>query len=539
MRIFFLKKNTIIFVLIFIVALLFRLPYLDDRPMHGDEAVNAVKFSELLELGKFEYDPKEYHGPTLYYFTLPAAWISGSSSLNELNENILRILPVIFGIGLLFLLLIIKPLMGWKIPLTAGFFVSISPAFVFYSRYYIHEIMFVFFCYLFLFSAFRCVHDKSLKWIVLIGLSLGLLISTKETWMILIISMLLSVLILFLMSAKNKKFIITYIKSISLKDFIVSSSLFLVTVLFLYSSFFTYPEGLTKGVSALSSYFHRIADHEIHIYPWYMYFYWLVGFKGIDGSYWGEWIIAAFAIPGIISVIFGKHNLQHNKFYLHFLLLFVLISTFMFSVIPYKTPWNFLSFWFGIIILAALGVNYLFDQVSQRYLRLVLSIFGICAVLHLGWQSYHLNFELSSDVNNPYVYAHPGKDVFKIRNKLEKLASMHIDGYDIYIQVIAESSDYWPLPWYLRKFNKIGWWNNIDMKTPPAPVIIAQPEFEDKLLYMLYEIPPPGQRHLYLPLFNEITELRPGKEIRGYIRKDYWDLLNHLNMGIEISNEDK
>ena len=78
--------------------------------MHGDEAVNAVKFSELLELGKFEYDPKEYHGPTLYYFTLPAAWISGSSSLNELNENILRILPVIFGIGLIFLLLIIMKL---------------------------------------------------------------------------------------------------------------------------------------------------------------------------------------------------------------------------------------------------------------------------------------------------------------------------------------------------------------------------------------------------------------------------------------------
>ena len=66
-------------VIIIIIALILRLPLLSERPMHGDEAVNAIKYSQLLETGVFEYDPTEYHGPTLYYLTLPASWISGQA----------------------------------------------------------------------------------------------------------------------------------------------------------------------------------------------------------------------------------------------------------------------------------------------------------------------------------------------------------------------------------------------------------------------------------------------------------------------------
>ncbi|MCB0293433.1 MAG: hypothetical protein KDH97_24480, partial [Calditrichaeota bacterium] len=61
--------------LILALALLLRLPGLERRPMHTDEAVHAVKFGALLEEGFYEYDPFEYHGPTLNYFTLIPAWL--------------------------------------------------------------------------------------------------------------------------------------------------------------------------------------------------------------------------------------------------------------------------------------------------------------------------------------------------------------------------------------------------------------------------------------------------------------------------------
>ncbi|MBO60613.1 MAG: hypothetical protein CMO63_01395, partial [Verrucomicrobiales bacterium] len=66
--------------LITVVALAFRLPDLAKRPMHGDEAVNAVKIGELIEGKGYRYDPHEYHGPTLNYFTLIPAWLGGVDS---------------------------------------------------------------------------------------------------------------------------------------------------------------------------------------------------------------------------------------------------------------------------------------------------------------------------------------------------------------------------------------------------------------------------------------------------------------------------
>ena len=44
------------------------------RPMHSDEANQAVKAGELLETGHYAFDPHDHHGPVLYYAALPVAW---------------------------------------------------------------------------------------------------------------------------------------------------------------------------------------------------------------------------------------------------------------------------------------------------------------------------------------------------------------------------------------------------------------------------------------------------------------------------------
>jgi predicted membrane-bound mannosyltransferase len=59
-------------------ALALRVPRLATRPLHNDEAVNAVKVSELWQHGRYVYDPDEYHGPALHYATLPFLWLSGA-----------------------------------------------------------------------------------------------------------------------------------------------------------------------------------------------------------------------------------------------------------------------------------------------------------------------------------------------------------------------------------------------------------------------------------------------------------------------------
>src|SRR5436190_12664572 len=127
------------------IALALRCPRLDVRPMNNDEAVNAIKFGQLWEHGTYKYDPNEHHGPTLFYATLAVARLTSSPDFQHLTETKLRLIPVLFSIGLIALLPLLRDGLGTKAIVWAGIFTALSPAMVFYSRYYIHEMLLVFF----------------------------------------------------------------------------------------------------------------------------------------------------------------------------------------------------------------------------------------------------------------------------------------------------------------------------------------------------------------------------------------------------------
>src|SRR5437762_4234420 len=82
------------------LAMALRCPHLDERPMHNDEAVNAIKFGQLWERGSYKYDPNEHHGPTLFYATLAVARLTTTPDLEHLTEIKLRLITVLFGIGM-------------------------------------------------------------------------------------------------------------------------------------------------------------------------------------------------------------------------------------------------------------------------------------------------------------------------------------------------------------------------------------------------------------------------------------------------------
>ena len=80
-------------------ALAFRLQRLELRPFHGDEAVQAVKTGALYDGGQYRYDPHEFHGPSLYYLTLPVLKLSGARSFADAGDGAFRLVPVLFGVG--------------------------------------------------------------------------------------------------------------------------------------------------------------------------------------------------------------------------------------------------------------------------------------------------------------------------------------------------------------------------------------------------------------------------------------------------------
>jgi len=171
-------------------ALAVRAPRLDLRPMHCDEAVQAVNCGKLFDAevradyGNWRYDPEEFHGPTLNWLTLPALWLKGTHSFAQSSEADYRIVPVVFGAGLVLLLLLVADGLGRPAAIIAAVLTAVSPAMVFYSRYYIHEMLLVFFTFATLGCAWRYVRSGSLGWALAAGASLGLMHATKETWVL-------------------------------------------------------------------------------------------------------------------------------------------------------------------------------------------------------------------------------------------------------------------------------------------------------------------------------------------------------------------
>ena len=120
------------------------------------------------------------------------------------------------------------------------------------------------------------------------------------------------------------------------------------------------------------------------------------------------------------------------------------------------------------------------------------------------------------------MYAHTGKDVFVIAGRVEGIARAHPLGHSMPIQIISREN-LWPLPWYLRRFSAVRWWNGVSPQAASAPLILASPDMEPALARKLYELPPPGQRELYMNIFDRPVELRPGVELHGYAAKTLWD----------------
>ena len=137
--------------------------------MHTDEAVHADKFGlDLLEQGIYQYDPNEYHGPTLNYFTLIPAWLAGERTYAEIDEVTLRIVPVVFGTALILLIAGLAGGLGLE-AVAAAVLAALSPAMVFYSRYYIQEMLLACFTLGLIVCGYRYVRTRSLVWALAAG----------------------------------------------------------------------------------------------------------------------------------------------------------------------------------------------------------------------------------------------------------------------------------------------------------------------------------------------------------------------------------
>lgn len=479
--------------------------------MHGDEANQAFRAGILLESGEYRYDPREHHGPTLYYLARVSSWLSGKKTFKDTTEFTYRIVPVVFGVMLVLLLWPIRRGLGVLSAVFAGILTALSPAFVFYSRYFIQEMILVGFTFGAIVSGWRYAQKPSLGWALATGACLGLMYSTKETCVIAFAAMSGALVVTALMSHGRAGAWGALRESVKARHALAGAALGAAIAVVLFSAFFTNARGPLDSLLAYANYAGRGSSGGggIHDKPWFYYLQTLAFVHRRPGPWWSEGFVLGLAVVGLLAISLRKAD-GHRPF-LMFLASYAVLMTLLYSAIPYKTPWTMLSFYHAVILCAGVGMAAIVRATRHPFGRVCVLLLFALGLGHLGLQSYQGNYRYPADPRNPYVYAHTSSAFMRLVERTEDLASIHPDGHGMVITVIQPDKDYWPLPWYLRRFEKVGYWHELP-EDLDAAVIIASPKVQPLLDEIL--------RDEYV---TELHGLRPSVLRVVYIRKDLWD----------------
>src|SRR5881392_2653058 len=160
------------------LAVFLRFLLLGIKPPHFDEGINGWFVDEMVKEGYYRYDPTNYHGP-LHFYTLFLF-----KALFGRNLWALRTPVVLVSIACVWLTLKFERLVGRTVARLAALAMAVSPGFVFYGRYSIHEIWLVLFTMLFFYGLFGLWKFGSANYLWCTGMGVTGMILSKETYVL-------------------------------------------------------------------------------------------------------------------------------------------------------------------------------------------------------------------------------------------------------------------------------------------------------------------------------------------------------------------
>ena len=501
------------FLAVVVLALVFRVIQLDRRVAHNDEANQVYKTGVLYDTGVYHYDAYEHHGPSLYYLSVPLLKLSGAAGYAQSQLPTYRLLPALFGVGLVLLLLMTRRGLGWGETWVAALLTAVSSGMTYYSRFYIQEILLVFFTFGLIACGWRYLKNRKLVWAIAAGACAGLMHATKETCVI-------------AYACAGLGLVLTVIwcdRGLSLSRFKVQPSHVVGAVLttiivsvVLFSSFFTHPVGVLDSIRTYFTYLERGSGESTeHVYPFMTYLQTLV-YQKDGGLVWSEGVIMALGLIGLVLVACNAAVVRKADVGLsRFLVVYTVLMTLAYSAIPYKTPWCMLSFLHGWILLAGIGAVGVFRLLGRWPLQLVWVLVVAFGVEKLSTQTCHAVFRFGADARNPYAYGHTVQPYMNLVNRVHDVAATHPDGKAMRIAVVTTPADAWPSPWYLRAYPNVGYWTSV-AELPEGfdpSVLIVSADLEDDFTTQTRDA-----------FVNEYWGLRVDALLGLYIKKDAWDL---------------
>jgi len=544
---------------IMLLAAILRLYDLNLVPLHHDEGVNGNFLVRLVRAGDYHYDPANYHGPTLYYFAALVAWILrpfvGANA--SLTTTGIRLVPALFGLATIALVFTLRRNLGTLATLSAAFLLAVSPGAIYLSRYFIHETLFVFFTLGLVVALLKYFEVLNPAYLILAAISAALLFATKETAMISV-----GVLVIALVVTQAYRLLwksiggTTNQKKQRTGDYrtffekaggsskitvwvVIALAVFVSVYVLFYSSFFTnYPQGVYDSLKTFQIW--TKTGQEAHKHPPATYIWWLLAQESP--------LLVLGALGAIVAV------LKPTKSFALFSALWAFGLIAAYSLIAYKTPWLSLNFIVPLALISGVAIDWFYEELTRwqvsKHMRwyavaglLLVAIGPLAGLARIfdevasevsdqtfkglisvpvhwktfipGYQTIDLNF-LNYDNDNRYyvyVYAHTRRETLKLLDEIDKVAERTHQGKDTGITIV--SADYWPLPWYLRDYKRVGYHGQ--MTPSNEPIIIARQDQAAEVQTTF------GDRYQQIQSgFNTAGSfpLRPGVELLLYARRE-------------------
>lgn len=522
------EKNVCVavFILAILVAGWFRFSQIEIRPFHHDEGVNSYFLLNLAHSGEYKYDPTNYHGPSLYYFAFVLLRIFGE------NDFALRLSPVLFGLLTVAMVWLLRRQLGTVGTPVAAFCMALSPCLVFYSRYFIHEMSFGCFSLGIVAGCWRYAEDKKFQWLALAAVSLGLLLTTKETAVITLGVFLAGIVCAAIWDAtKNliqqrrftpgalvKELRNDTVSALPSLDHALAAVIITVFIfVFFYSSVFRHWQGVADFFRAIAHWTQeRSSNDHVKIFWYYFGILFKVELPLLIGS----------LLAGVLIIWRG------NRFWL-FTGAWTLGTALTYSKIPYKTPWLMISFLVPMALVCGYAAEQLYRVLPFLVLKFAWVAVMVFALVICGRMAWKVNFDKYDDNGNEsgyfvefgkkrewhpyidgqygYVYAHTDRDFLGLIDEIKREAGSFPEKEKTGIYVATP--EHWPMPWYLRDYSGTAYLGNWPGVVGEAPVIsqkiiVASADQKQNLNGV------PGWRS-----GPRTYKLRPGVELMLFVRE--------------------
>jgi len=157
-----------IWIAIFVVSAALRLWMLDVRAMSHDESLHSLYSYYLYANGNYDHNPM-MHGPFRYHVSAFIYFLFGD------NDFTARIGPVIFGMGVLWMIFLLRRYIGRTGAIVAGVLAAVSPTILFHSRYIRDDIFMAFFTLVWIYGVFSYLDRRRLRdlGIMVAGMAFG------------------------------------------------------------------------------------------------------------------------------------------------------------------------------------------------------------------------------------------------------------------------------------------------------------------------------------------------------------------------------